>query len=283
VILGGLTFSFYPVSASRSKFIEIDSPTPPATTPDSILAGDAFKQQTSLTCGWGLNALNGLTVFETSGASSGVVVTDVGNFTAAAGAVSAASIDENSGGAVSSTLGTLTGSYTMDPCGRGTLGIGGHSYVYYIISASDAVLQETTSGIVAHGFLVPSQGGPFVTGTLTGSYAFRLGGTDAAGTAGQREDLLGQFTSAGSGTGLAGTLDLNDYGATQTGVAIANGTYLPVPAGSLRGTMVLPANTAPSATTRNLVLYMVSPTLFYALDTDPAPAGTALGTIYNQF
>ena len=63
--LGGLTFSFYPVSASRAKFIEIDSPAPPATTPDSILVGDAYKQQTSLTCGWGLNALNGLTVFET--------------------------------------------------------------------------------------------------------------------------------------------------------------------------------------------------------------------------
>ena len=66
----------------------------------------------------------------------------------------------------------------------------------------------------SHGFLVPSQGGPFVDSTLTGSYAFRLGGTDAAGTAGQREDFLGQLTSSGSGTGLAGTLDLNDFGAT---------------------------------------------------------------------
>ena len=152
---------------------------------------------------------------------------------------------------------------------------------FYIISASDAVLQETTSGVVAHGFLVPSQGGPFADSTLTGSYAFRLGGTDAAGAAGQREDFLGQLTSTGSGTGLAGTLDLNDFGATQTGVAITNGTYLPVPAGSLRGTMALPLTTSPSATTRNLVLYMVSPTLFYVLDTDAT--GTAIGTLNNQF
>jgi hypothetical protein len=61
--LSGLTFSFYPVSASRVKFIEIDSPTPPVTTPDSILVGDAYKQQTSSTCGWGMNALNGPTVW----------------------------------------------------------------------------------------------------------------------------------------------------------------------------------------------------------------------------
>lgn len=284
VTLGGLTFSFYPVSASRAKFIEIDtasSATP--TTPASIVVGDAFKQQTSSTCGWSLNALSGLTVFETSGESSGVVIADVGSFTASTGVVSAASIDENSGGTVSSAVGTLSGSYTMDPCGRGALTVGAHSYVFYIISASDAVLQETTSGVIAHGFLVPSQGGPFADSTLTGSFAFRLGGTNAAGTAGQREDFLGQLTSTGSGTGVAGTLDLNDFGTTQTGVAITNGMYLPVPAASLRGTMALPLTTTPSVTTRNLVLYMVSPTLFYVLDTDPAPSGTAIGVLNNQF
>jgi len=286
-----LTFSIYPVSASRAKFIEIDTasvPTP--TVPASILVGDAYVQQTSSSCGWALNALSGSTVFETSGLNSlggppGVVIGDIGNFTAdgTTGAISAASIDENSGGTVASTVGTLTGNYTMDPCGRGTLTVGSHSYVFYIISPSDAVLQEATTGIIAHGFMLPSNGGPFVDTTLTGSYGFRLGGTDAAGTAGNREDLLGQVTSGGLGTGLAGTLDLNDFGATQTPVEIATGMYLPAPAGSLRATMTLPLTTLSGATTRNLVLYMVSPTLFYVLDTDPGPAGTAIGVINNQF
>jgi hypothetical protein len=279
VTLGGLNFSFYVVSANRAKFIEID-PVPPSVTPSSILVGDAFKQQTSSTCGWGLNALSGLTVFETSGASSGVVVADVGAFTAASGAVSAASIDENSGGAVSSQVGTLVGTYLMDPCGRGTLSIGTHSYVFYIISPSNAVLQETTSGIVAHGFLVPALGGPFVNSTLTGSYAFRLGGTDAPGAPGNREDFLGRLASSGSGTGVSGSVELNDFGATQAGLAITNGMYLPAPASSLRATASLPIATSP-ASTRNFVLYMVSPTLFYALDTDAT--GTAVGVINNQF
>jgi hypothetical protein len=287
-----LLFSFYPISASRAKFIEIDTAamaTP--TTPASILVGDAFKQQTSSTCGWALNALSGSTVLETTGAASGVVVQDVGSFAASNGAVSGVSLDQNSGGAYTQPTGSGSDNYTMDPCGRGTLSIGSHAYVFYIISASDAVLQETTSGVIAHGFLVPSQGGPFVDGTLTGSYAFRLGGTDAAGTAGQREDFLGQVTSSGSGTGLAGNLDFNDFGTTpthtcanfavtETCIAIANGTYIPMPAGSLRATMSLPLSTTP-ATTRNLVLYMVSPTLFFVLDTDST--GTALGAINNQF
>lgn len=270
-----LLFSFYPISASRAKFIEIDM-----AAPASILVGDAFKQQTSSTCGWALNALSGSTVLETTGAASTVVVQDVGSFTASNGAVTAVSLDQNSGGTYTQPSGSGSDNYTMDACGRGTLSIGAHSYVFYIISASDAVLQETTSGVIAHGLLAPSQGGPFVDATLTGSYAFRLGGTDAAGTAGQRENFLGQVASSGSGKGLAGDLDLNDFGATQTGVAIANGTYLPMPPGSLRATMSLPLSTTP-ATTRNLVLYMVSPTLFFVLDTDST--GTALGAIYNQF
>lgn len=279
VTLDGLTFSIYPVSAGRAKFIETDAGT--TLAPVSILAGDAYIQQTSLICGWGLNSLNGSTVLETTGSSSNIVVQNVGGFTASAGAVSGGSLDQNSGGTFSSPpLGTLTGSYTMDPCGRGTLSFGTHSYVFYVISPSDAVLQEVTTGVVAQGLLMPSQGGPFMDSTLTGSYVFRLGGTDAAGTAGSREDLVGQFSSNGSGTGLAGTLDLNDFGVTQSNLVIANGTYA-VPNG-IRTTMTIPVATSPS-TTRNLVLYMVSPTLFYVLDTDQAPAGTALGVINNQF
>lgn len=276
VTLDGLTFGIYPVSASRAKFIEIDAGT--IATPASILAGDAYIQQTSQTCGWGLNSLNGLTVLETTGTSSSGVVQDVGDFTASAGAISSGSLDQNSAGAVTSQLGTLSGTYTMDPCGRGTLSLGTHSYVFYIISPSDAVLQEVSAGVVAQGLLQPSQGGPFVDSTLTGNYVFRLGGTDAAGTAGSREDFVGQFLSTGSGTGLAGALDLNDLGATQSDLVIANGTYT-TPNG-LRTTMSIPVATSP-ASTRNLVLYLVSPKLFYVLDTDAT--GTSLGVMENQF
>jgi hypothetical protein len=282
--LNGLTFSFYPVSASRAKFIEIDPTVAPATS-FSILSGDAYLQQSSSTCGWALSALNGLSVFETSGTFSAGVIGDLGSFTASSngttGTLSSASIDENNAGTVASAVGTLTGGYTLDACGRGTMTVGAHSYVFYIIASSNAVLQETTAGVTAHGILLPSQGGPFVDTTLTGSYAFRLGGTNAAGTAGNRDDFLGQFTSAGTGTGITGTLDLNNFGTTQSGIAIVGGSY-PPPAAGIRETLALPVSTTP-ASTRNLVFYMVSPTLFYALDVDAAPSGTAIGVINNQF
>jgi hypothetical protein len=66
-------------------------------------------------------------------------------------------------------------------------------------------------------------------------------------------------------------------------VAIANGMYVPPALGGIRATMSLPLNTTPSPTTRNFVLYQVGPKLFYVLDSDPAPAGTAIGFMVNQF
>jgi hypothetical protein len=281
--LGGLTFGFYPVSASRVKFIEID-PVPPSAVTSSILIGDAFKQQASTTCGWGLNALSGATLLETTGAmTGGVVVADVGSFTALSngttGTVSAGSLDENSGGSISSQIATLTGSYEMEMsgCGRGTLSLGAHSYVFYVISPSNAVLQEITSGIVAHGVLAPSQGGPFVNSTLNGSYSLQLAGSNAAGAAGKPENLVGQLTADGAGKWKSGSLDINNNTATQTGVP-QTGMYAAdsSPATTLRGTAHL-------TTTPNLVLYMVSPTLFYVLDVDPSPAGSTVGVLYNQF
>jgi hypothetical protein len=258
--------------------------------PASILVGEAFKQQQSPTCNWGLNALSGATLLETSGATTaGVVVGDVGSFTASnngtVGAVSTGSLDENNGGNISSQIANLTGSYAMAAggCGRGTLSLGAHSYVFYVISASNAVLQEVTSGIVAHGLLAPSQGGPFVNGTSTtssslrGSYALQLAGSNAAGSAGQPEVIVGQLTADGAGIWKSGSLDINSNTATQTGVA-QTGTYAAdsLPATTLRGTAHL-------TTTPNLVLYMVSPTLFYVLDVDPSPAGPAVGVLNYQF
>jgi hypothetical protein len=266
--IGSLNFSFYLVSASQAKFIEIDP------SPASILAGDAFKQQTTLTCQWGSNVLNGSSVFLTSGSSLGAAIVDVGSFTANGGGITAASIDENNGGAVSSQLGTLTGTYTVDPCGRGTMTIGGNSYVFYPISASNSgVVLETTSGVSAHGFLNQPQGGPFVVNsTLTGSYAMSLAGLNAPGATGGREDILAQLTADGGGDVTGGSFDFNNFGFTQTGVPF-NGKYLPT-AETLRATM----NLGP---THNLVLYQISPTQFYVLDTDATTV--AGGSLYNQF
>ena len=268
LVTSGATFNlaFYMISASRAKFIETDAL--------PILAGDSFKQQSIVP--WGPNSLNGSVVFETAGTTvpGGVFLADVGAFTTDGIAnVTGGSglLDQNIGGAVTSTA--FGGTYTVDTMGRGTISIPSHSYVIYMTSVGNAVVQETTASTVAHGFLTQPQGGPFTSASLSGSYALNLAGQNAAI---RKVDVAGQLAANGTGILTGGLLDINNFGTLQTGQA-TSGTYTSV-ALSGRSTILLNP-------TRNLVLYFVSPARMYVLDTDPAGAatGAAIGSFYKQF
>ena len=254
---GTFIFNFYMVSASRAKFLEQDA--------SPVLAGDSFAQQTINP--WGPNSLNGNLVFQTSGANSaGAFLGDVGTFaTDGNGTITAGSglLDQNSGGAVTSAA-PYGGTYTVDLLGRGTITIPNHSYVMYMISAGNAVLQETTASTVAQGLLTQTQGGA----SLSGSYGLALTGQNASK---QEEDVVGQLNANGTGNVTTASLDINNFGTLTTGQT-AIGTYTPVASG--RTTVLLNP-------TRNLVLYFVSPTQAYALDTDTT--GAAIGSLDKQF
>jgi hypothetical protein len=273
-------FSFYAVSSSHAKFIETDA--------SAILVGDAFVQQTT-SCNWGDNALNGAVVFETAGAKSGAEITDLISFTAnGTGVVTAESIDQNSGGTVTTPGSPLGGSYTIDTCGRGTLNIPAttpiHSYVFYMTSVGSALIQEITTGTVAHGTMVQPLAGPFMAASLSGSYALNLAGTNAmSATTGNEQDLVGQVTTSGaatsqSGTVTAGSVDINNnasnLGATQTVSPVA-GIYTIATSGN-RATMTL---TSP----QNLVLYIVSPTQAFAMVGNDNTGIVAIGSLFKQF
>ena len=282
---GTSVFSFYAVSSSRAKFIETD--------PSAIVVGDAFAQQTS-SCNWGNNALSGTIAFETAGTKSGAGITDLISFTAnGTGVVTAESIDQNSGGTVTTPGSPLGGSYSIDSCGRGTLNLPAtsptHSYVFYMTSVGNALIQEITSGTVAHGAMVQPLAltGPFTAASLRGSYALNLAGTNAASaTAGNEEDLAGQLITSGaatsqSGAVTAGSVDINNnasnLGATQT-VSPEAGTYTVATSGN-RATMTL---TSP----QNLVLYIVSPTQAFAMVGGNGNDNTgivAIGSLFKQF
>jgi hypothetical protein len=284
--IGSSTFNFYLISSSRAKFIETDT--------SAILVGDAFRQQTSL-CSWGKNALNGAIVFETGGTKSAAGITDLVSFTAdGIGGATGESIDENSGGIISPPASSLGGSYGIDVCGRGTLsipaGAPNRTYVFYMISVGNALIQEVTSGVVAHGTLVQPQAGPFTAASLNGSYALNLAGTNAASTTtGNELDLVGQLTTSGTtpnanGNVTSGSVDINNdvgnLGKTQTG-GTEVGTYTIIDptntdAAKGRATMTL---TSP----QNLVLYIVSPTQVFAMVGNDNTSVVAIGSLYKQF
>ena len=281
-----LAFTIYIVSASRAVFIESDG--------NAVLLGDAFKQQTN-SCTWGTTSLNGLTILETSGRGAGGEVTDLISFTAnGTGTAAAGTNDENNAGTVTSGN-SLAGTYNIDStagsCGRGTLSLGSpasHTYAFYMISPSSAVLLETSAGVVGHGLLIQPQSGSVALQALN-SFALNVSGTNAAGSSAKREDLVGQLNVGSTGSlvanlgGSFGSLDINNSdpanpGVTQT-VALTSGTLT---AGS-RSTLVL--NSAGSA--RNFVVYFVSPAQpgqparLFVMGTDST--GVAVGSLYQQF
>jgi hypothetical protein len=267
IVTSGGTFklSFYMVSANRAKFIETDA--------SPILTGDAFKQQTIVA--WGANSLSGAYVLQTAGSAASGGVTDLVSFTSAGnGTLVPASvmIDDNNAGAVTSTP-SLAGSYTFDVSGngRGTLTIPGHTYVFYMISTGSAVIQETTSGIVAHGSMVQRAAGPFSLTSVEFSYALNLAGTDGSKN---EQDFVGQLTTNGVGLVKSGALDVNDFGATQTGVSNL-GTYA---INTVTGRVTMPL-TQP----QNLVLYLVSPTQAFAMVGADVNHTVASGSLYHQY
>jgi hypothetical protein len=276
-----IKLAFYMVSASRAKFLETDS--------SPILVGDSFKQQ--LIAPWGPSDLNGSMVFGTAGSGPSSGIADLVSFRATAtsgsnhGTLTAASIDENSGGTVPPPAAGLSGSYTFDLSGngRGTLSLPGHSYVFYMIAPepdATAVVQEVTAGIVAHGSLIQPKGGPFTGAALKGSYAFDLSGHVAAG----EEDMVGQLAADGdpnnTGTGkiTSSLLDVNNFGALQA-AQVNTGTYNASVAANGRTTMSL----TPTAggTARTFVLYFVTPAAIFGLGTDST--GPTITQITKQF
>lgn len=269
-----LAFNVYMVSASHAIFIESDG--------QAVLVGDATKQQAN-SCSWGNSSLNGLIVIETSGKSSTGNVTDLIDLNVnGLGVATAIASDENNAGVVSSST-TLAGSYNIDSCGRGTFSLSGpanHNFTFFMISSTSAAIQETTQGAtsaVSHGLLLQPQSGSVTLGALN-SFALNLAGTNAAGPTAREEDTVGQINLDKNGSlianaaGTIGSLDINNFGTTQS-VALTSGG---VAAGS-RATLVL--NSAGSV--QNFVLYFVSPTQFFVMGTDSS--GTAIGSLYQQF
>jgi hypothetical protein len=260
LVTAGATFKFvfYMVSASRAKFLETDA--------SPVLAGDSFKQQTINP--WGPNSLSGSIVFQTSGTNStGGLLANVGAFTSDGSVnITAGLLDLISGGSVTSAA-SFTGTYTIDPTGRGTISLSNsRTYVLYMISTGNAVVQETTASNEAHGFLTQPQGG---SASVGGSYALALAGQNAGS---QKQDVVGQLSANTTGNVTAGTLDINNFGILLAGQSVI-GTYTPVTASGRTTVLLNP--------TRNLVLYFTSPTQAYALDADTT--SPAVGSLYKEF
>jgi hypothetical protein len=250
--IAGHNFAFYIVDATRLKLLN--------TNPREAFSGEAFAQQNiSFTAA----SLNSDFAFLIGGSSAGGPIATAGRFTAdGAGNITNVVLDENDSGNI--TLlpsGTVTGSYSVDAnqLGGGTLTWtdskvpGSFSFIFYLISPTNAVFQETDSKITSDGTVVAQTAGPVSPATLAGDFAFVWSGVST-----DEEDFVGQLklTSA-SGNNATGIMDFNEFAAGQQFFNIQfDGPLTIVPPGTGPNTLVA-TTTLPSPTTFTFTAYAV--------------------------
>jgi hypothetical protein len=259
--IGGVTGFGYIVGPNQVKFME--------TSSGGTLAGDAFIQSNIA------GGINGPFVYVMGGStisnSGGGPLARGGKFSASGGNLSSIIVDTNNAGQQQSLPtggGPGTGTYTLDTTtGRGmmTFTLQGASvafnYVFYMVSPTQAYLQEQTAGpngaVVEDGSMYAQGSGTVSASSLAGNYALNWSGLAIlnGGNAEGEEDVIGEATMS-SASALTGNVDINEFA---TGAQVSN-----VP---LSGTLML--NSDP--TSHN--------TLTITLETNPSGKVTAFAYI----
>ena len=282
IILDGLTYIFYIVDGTHLVMIEEDASF--ASVGDSFIQTGTIPTQVAGLAGTFSFLIGGSAVTGNFGS-----IARVGSAAFNAGAATAVSLDDNNAGNYTK-LTNDSGSYTIDPAGsgRGTFtfvdsSAGAFSYVFYLISPAQAVVQETSSGVIGSGTM-SAQPSSISNSSLAGTYIFNWSGVTipSSHNIGFEEDFVGQYTLAAANT-ISGTVDFTELGSTSTPIFTdvpVTGTFPITGSGTGRNSyqaIVSPGGGAPS-TTFNFAAYVGSGNTVYLVTTDTTrvTAGTAL-------
>jgi hypothetical protein len=288
--IDGINFAFYLVNGSRIKFMETSFP--------SLVVGDANVQTGTIpTTTAGLTG-NFVTVM--SGASLSGSDVRGGRFTLSGGTVSNIQMDDDSSSASGSGNsnafvipdGTISAaSYAIDAAvpgsGRGTVQftdskLGTFSFIFYLVSPTQAVIQDNSAGIVSDGSMLAQAAGPFTTAGAAGNWAFNFVGQSVNTTTGGigEEDYLGQYTQSSSGS-ISGGVDFTELSAPAVATNLAiTGSMTVQGDGTGRNGYSVKVNTSPSSTL-NFSAYFIDANTLFVVGTDTHR--TITGTVIRNF
>jgi hypothetical protein len=223
-----------------------------------------------------------------------------GRFTLTGGNVTNIQMDDdsssNSGSGNSNAFmipnGTISAAtYTIDTTvpgsGRGTVQftdskLGTFSFIFYLISPTQAVIQDNSAGIVSDGSMLAQTAGPFTTGGAAGNWAFSFVGQSVNSTTGGfgEEDYLGQYTQTSSGS-ISGSVDFTELSAPAVATNLAiTGSMTVQGDGTGRNGYSVKVNSSPSATL-NFSAYFIDANTFFVVGTDTHR--TITGTVIRNF
>lgn len=259
-VFNAVTLDFVLISSQHGLVIRFDTIASASGAIDLQIPG-AFSA----------SALSGQFTFNLSGVDSSLAPLQTAGMILPDGVstLGTGTLDANDNGSFTSS--SLTGTYTVSAAnGRGmatlnTSPFGAVNLVFYIVDATRLKLVGASS-TPAVGGVAYRQQGPFTNATVSGPYAFTVGG----GTTSTGPYVAGGlFTSNGGGTLSGGVLDSNNNGTVQQNLALS-GTY------NLAGTGRATLSLISSAGTMNFVAYpSVQGLQMLQTDTAPVAAGAA--------
>ncbi len=255
-----ITLDFVIVSSRRALIIRFDRT---ASGNGSLDLQDSSASSTAALHGPFALSLSGIDSSQNSFQAAGSLNLD------GAGNVTAGILDSNDGGATSLNQ-PFTGSYSVAGNGRGTLALNTSSatlnFAFYVVDSTHLKLVEIDSSPVFSGDAFLQQGA-FSNASVSGQYAFTLGGS-----AGGPFAAGGVFSADGAGAITSGVQDINRNGGVGQNISLS-GSYSVAPNG--RGTFTINSN----AGTAHFVVYPSSGGLLM-LQTDSST--TASGTAFRQ-
>jgi len=297
VTIAGQPFAFYIVDATRVRLISSNAVSGP------MLSGDAVLQQNVPA---NVSALNSGFAFLVAGSTANGGLTRLCRFTASGSSITKLLMDTNNAASqFIQTNGATNATISLDPVnpGRGTITFLGQgessnvpsSFVFYLSSATDGVIQETTTNTsngavvaVADGSIDAQSGGPFSSSNISGTYAINWSGLVTAGGSfanTDEEDLLAQVKV--SSLSLSGTSDVFQFTSTtltpKTDIATSGNIAFNGGDGTGDdGNRVKMSVTLSGQNAINMVVYIVSPQLAFFADQDNSSGRVVAGVLEAQ-
>jgi hypothetical protein len=291
--IAGINYVFYIVDSTRVRLLSINGGT--------MLAGDAVAQSNTIPTT--VAGINSGFVFLVGGSSGNGGLIRVGRFTAAGATVSNVLVDTNNAGQFTQTTGATNASISLDAAnpGRGTITFLGNglgtpfTFVFYLSSATQGVIQETTQSnggvvaAVADGTLAAQSGSPFSSSNIAGDYALNWSGLSiqqgGSFPTQDEEDLVGQANI--KSLGLTGAADIFQFtnGVPQTdnvvgGSIVINGDG--TGGDGKRSTMAVKLTKNGASTTVNFVVYYINPQLAFFANTSTSNTRLVAGILQAQ-
>ena len=279
---GGSTFSYiyYIVDGSRVRMME--------TNTSALTLGDAVAQVNPPATN---AAFTGSFAYLMGGssASTGGPLTRIGRFTTDGngGLVKIFGDTNDSGLADQAPSGSLSATtYVIDPnfpgSGRGTATytdskLGPFSFIFYMASPSQGVIQDVSKNNVADGSIVAQTGGPFSMSNLAGNWGLNWSGisSNSSTQVTAEEDYVGHvaLTSSASNN-LTGAVDFSEF-SSNNGVfldIVVNGPGLTIGGDGTTGDgnrnlLQAKINSNPSGTI-SFAAYVVNPNTIFVAGTD---------------